>query len=87
MKYVGTAAFGCPPGAARRGLLIMAAKVTGLIPMAHAADVQRAVDFYQKLGMEVHGSLRNPAGHLQWVHLSCGQADLMFARASGASHS
>jgi hypothetical protein len=65
----------------------MAAKVTGLIPMAHAADVQRAVDFYQKLGMEVHGSLRNPAGHLQWVHLSCGQADLMFARASGASHS
>src|ERR1019366_3712312 len=60
----------------------MAAKVTGLIPMAHAADVQLAVDFYQKLGMEVRGSLRNPAGYLQWVHLSCGQADLMFARAS-----
>ena len=50
--------------------------------MAHAADVQRSVDFYQKLGMEVRGSLRNPAGYLQWVHLSCGQADLMFARAS-----
>jgi catechol 2,3-dioxygenase-like lactoylglutathione lyase family enzyme len=61
----------------------MTAKVTGLIPMAHAADVQRAVDFYQKLGMEVRGSLRNPAGYLKWVHLSCEQADLMFARASG----
>ncbi len=60
----------------------MTAKVTGLIPMAHAADVQRSVDFYQKLGMEVRGSLRNPAGYLQWVHLSCGRADLMFARAS-----
>jgi len=93
MKYVGTAALGCPPRAARRGFeivtanrmgvnLTMAPKVTGLIPMAHAADVQRAVDFYQKLGMEVRGSLRNPSGYLQWVHLSCGQADLMFARAS-----
>ena len=50
--------------------------------MAHAADLQRAVDFYQRLGMEVRGSLRNPAGYLQWVHLSCEQADLMFARAS-----
>ncbi len=60
----------------------MTAKVTGLIPMAHAADVQRSVDFYRLLGMEVRGSLRTPAGDLQWVHLNCGQADLMFARAS-----
>jgi hypothetical protein len=50
--------------------------------MAHAADVQRSVDFYKKLGMEIRGSLRNPAGELQWVHLARGQADLMFARAS-----
>lgn len=56
--------------------------VTGLIPLAHAADVERAVDFYRLLGMEVRGSLRNPSGGLQWVHLSCGQADVMFARAS-----
>ena len=62
----------------------MTAKVTGLIPMAHAADVQRAVDFYQKLGMEIRGSLRNPSGTLQWVHLNCGQADLMLTRASEA---
>jgi len=55
---------------------------TGLIPMAHAADVQRSVEFYKLLGMEVRGSLRNSSGRLQWVHLNCGQADLMFARAS-----
>jgi catechol 2,3-dioxygenase-like lactoylglutathione lyase family enzyme len=61
----------------------MTTKVTGLIPMAHAADVQRAVDFYEKLGMEVRGSLRNSTGHLQWVHLSSEQAHLMLARASG----
>lgn len=60
----------------------MTARVTGLIPMAHVADVQRAVDFYQKLGMDVRGSLRNPSGTLQWVHLSCGQGDLMLTRAS-----
>ncbi len=56
--------------------------VTGLIPLAHAADVQRSVDFYRKLGMEVLGSLRNPSGGLQWVHLTCEHAHLMFARAS-----
>lgn len=62
----------------------MTAKVTGLIPMAHAADVQRAVDFYRKLGMEVRGSLRDRSGNLQWVHLGCEQADLMLTRASEA---
>ncbi len=36
--------------------------------MAHAADVQRSVDFYKQLGMEVRGSLRLPSGDLQWVH-------------------
>ena len=56
-------------------------KVTGLIPMAHAADVQRSIDFYKLLGMEVRGSLRTPSGVLQWVHLTCDQADLMFTRA------
>ncbi len=58
------------------------AKVTGLIPMAHAADVLRSIDFYQHLGMEVRGSLRLPSGELQWVHLASDQADIMFARAS-----
>lgn len=57
-------------------------KVTGLIPLAHAADVQRSADFYKLLGMEIRGSLRNASGGLQWVHLNCQQADLMFGRAS-----
>jgi uncharacterized glyoxalase superfamily protein PhnB len=56
--------------------------VTGLIPMAHVANVQRAIDFYKLLGMDVRGSLRSPSGQLQWVHLACGHADLMFARAA-----
>jgi len=60
----------------------MTAKVTGLVPMAHVADVQRSVDFYKLLGMEVRGSLRNSSGNLQWVHLASEQADLMFTRAS-----
>lgn len=57
-------------------------KVTGLIPMAHVADVQCSVDFYQQLGMEIRGSLRDAAGQLQWVHVACEQAHLMFTRAS-----
>jgi hypothetical protein len=60
----------------------MTAKVSGLIPLAFAADVHRSVDFYNLLGMEIRGSLRNASGGLQWVHLSCEQADLMFSRAS-----
>ena len=60
----------------------MSARVTGLIPMAHVANVQRSADFYQLFGMEVRGSLRNPSGGLQWVHLACEQAELMFSRAS-----
>jgi Glyoxalase/Bleomycin resistance protein/Dioxygenase superfamily len=58
------------------------ARVTVLTPMAHAADVQRSVDFYGLLGMQVHGSLRTPSGELQWVHLACGPAELMITRAA-----
>jgi hypothetical protein len=61
----------------------MTAKVTGLISMAHAVDVQRSADFYKLLGMEIRGSLSHPAGVLRWVHLACEDAHLMLARASG----
>jgi len=64
------------------GKVSKAAAVTGLIPMAHVADVQRSVDFYSLLGMEVRGSLRNPARELQWVHLVSDQADIMLTRTS-----
>jgi len=58
------------------------AQVNGLIPMAFAADVQRSVDFYKVLGMEIRGSLRNSSGDLQWVRLACEHTHIMFARAS-----
>jgi len=58
------------------------ARVTGLIPMAHVADVQRAVDFYKLLGMELRGSLKAGSGDLQWAHIACEQAELMLTRAS-----
>jgi len=44
--------------------------------------VQRSVDFYKLLGMELRGSLRNPSGDLQWCYLACKRAELMFTRAS-----
>ena len=58
------------------------ARVTGLIPMAHVADVERAVAFYKLLGMELRGSLKSGSGGLRWAHIACEQAELMVARAS-----
>ncbi len=57
-------------------------RVTCLIPMAFVADVQRSIDFYKLLGMEVRGSLKSSTGNLQWAHITCERADLMFARAT-----
>jgi hypothetical protein len=34
------------------------AKVTGLIPIPSVADVQRSMDFYKLLGMELRGQLK-----------------------------
>jgi hypothetical protein len=56
--------------------------VTGLVPMAHVADVQRSADFYKLLGMEMGGRLKNPAGELQWAWLACEHAQLMVTRAT-----
>jgi len=58
------------------------ARVTGLIPLAHAASVQRSVDFYKLLGMEMRGCLKTSSGDLQWAHIAREQAELMVARAS-----
>jgi catechol 2,3-dioxygenase-like lactoylglutathione lyase family enzyme len=48
--------------------------------MASVADVQRSVDFYKLLGMEVRGSLKTSSGGPQWAHVACEHADLMLAR-------
>jgi hypothetical protein len=59
------------------------AKVTGLIPMASVADVQRSIDFYKLLGMGARGQLKaSSGGDLLWAHVACEQADLMFARST-----
>lgn len=52
--------------------------------MAHVADVQRSIDFYALLGMEVCNTFTPPSGILAWAHLRSGKADLMLSRASGA---
>ena len=46
--------------------------VTGLIPRAHAADLQPSVNFNKLLGTEVRGSLRNLQVHCNG---SSGQAN------------
>lgn len=56
--------------------------VTGLVPMAGVADVQRAADFYKLLGMEMGGRLKNPDGMLQWAWLEHQGAQLMVRRAA-----
>ncbi len=60
----------------------MGAHATGLIPMANVADVQRSIDFYALLGLRVRNTVKNPDGQLQWAHLHCQSADLMFSHAS-----
>jgi len=55
--------------------------VTGLVPIAGVADVQRASDFYKLLGMEMKNNLKNPAGQLQWAWLANRGAELMVSRA------
>jgi catechol 2,3-dioxygenase-like lactoylglutathione lyase family enzyme len=48
--------------------------------MAFVADLQRSVDFYKLLGMEVRHTLQDSSGQLKWVFLACERAELMFAR-------
>jgi hypothetical protein len=51
--------------------------VTGLVPLANVADVQRSTDFYKLLAMEMGGRLKNPNGELQWAWLANKGAQLM----------
>lgn len=49
--------------------------------MAHVADVQRSIDFYALLGMEVVNTFTPPSGQLAWAHIKSAEADLMLSRA------
>src|SRR5438270_14074483 len=53
-----------------------------LIPMMHVTEVQRALDFYAKLGFDPLHTLKGPDGLLQWAHAKSADAHLMFARDS-----
>ena len=57
----------------------MSHNIDHLIPMAHVADVQRAVDFYSLLGFEAIAIGKHGDGHCYWAHVKSGKAHLMFA--------
>lgn len=51
--------------------------------MAHAADVDRSIAFYARLGFACQSRFAGPDGITNWTDLRCGAARLMLARASG----
>jgi hypothetical protein len=55
-------------------------KATRLVPMAHVVDVQRSIDFYKLLAMDLLKSLKSHEGDLRWAYLACEQAELILAR-------
>jgi hypothetical protein len=59
----------------------MSETVSGLVPYAHVADVERSIAFYWMLGFEVSNT-QPYEGHLGWAFLRCGDAQLMLARAT-----
>ncbi|MFO0838294.1 MAG: hypothetical protein U1D55_07170 [Phycisphaerae bacterium] len=59
-----------------------AASVFGLIPMAHVADVERSIVFYEHLGFSVLNRLEH-GGITRWASLRSANAWIMFARADG----
>lgn len=59
--------------------------LTGLWPYAHVADVQRSIDFYARLGLEVQNT-HDAGGRLVWAFMTSPTepaAGLMLALADG----
>ena len=56
-------------------------KLANLVPLAHVADVRKAMEFYQLLGFEVKNTVEHE-GRLQWAWLQNGSAHLMLARSA-----
>ena len=54
--------------------------LAALVPMAHVADVLRAIEWYAKLGFVVEGTLTPEGRPMRWAHLRYGGAALMLAR-------
>ena len=53
----------------------------GLVPMAHVADVARAIEFYRQLGFETRSTL-TPVDQPVWAWMQNGKAHLMLARSA-----
>lgn len=49
--------------------------------MAHGADVQRSVKFYELLGLKLRNMLKAAHGTLVWAHVERELAELMLTRA------
>jgi len=56
-------------------------KLTNLVPLAHVADVGKAVEFYQLLGFAVKKTVEHEC-QVQWAWLENGGAELMLARSA-----
>jgi catechol 2,3-dioxygenase-like lactoylglutathione lyase family enzyme len=58
--------------------------VTGLVPMAHVADVQRSIHFYEELGLVAKSVLKKDDGTPFWAFMKSSNAEIMFSLASGS---
>ncbi|HEY4678929.1 MAG TPA: VOC family protein [Candidatus Angelobacter sp.] len=56
-------------------------KLARLVPLAHVADVRKAMGFYQLLGFAVKKTVEH-GGQTQWAWLQHGGADLMLGRSA-----
>jgi|SRR5215469_11677866 len=56
----------------------MPAIVTGLVPMVHVSDVERSINFYTKLGLNMVNKLSNQNGTTVWTFMKSGGAEIMF---------
>jgi catechol 2,3-dioxygenase-like lactoylglutathione lyase family enzyme len=55
----------------------------GLVPIVRVEDVERSIEFYRRLGFEMHNKLEND-GRIVWTWLDSGKAHLMLNRSQGA---
>ena len=62
---------------------VMAPKAIQFVPMVHAIDLRRTIDFYSLLGFESTGKQNDSDGKLIWTWLRCGDCHVMFSRADG----
>lgn len=53
------------------------------VPFVHVADVEASLAFYAQLGFSAQSVMKDPAGRAFWALAQSGQAEMMFARASG----